>query len=134
MASITTPNRNRAADAVCVRANGGSLRIYGGTVPADANAALAAGNVLAAALAMSATAFGAAATGVATANAIAADTSADNSVNPVTFFRVLESDGLAVVFQGTVATSGAELNLSSVNVVAGGNVSVSSLTYTQPGS
>lgn len=133
MASIPTANRNRSADATCVRANGGRLRIYGGTVPANADTALVAGNVLAADLGMAATAFGAAVNGVATAAAIAADTAADNSVNPVTFFRVTEPDGTTVVFQGTVGTSGAELNLSSTNVVAGGNVSVSQLTYTQAG-
>jgi hypothetical protein len=132
MASIITANRNRAADAVTVRANSGSLRIYGGTPPADANAALS-GNTLAAALTMGATAFAAAVNGQASANAITADASADNSVNPVTFFRVLESDGTTVVFQGTVGTAAAELILSSVNVVAGGNVSVSALTYTQAG-
>lgn len=131
MASITTANRNRAADAVCARANNGSLRIYSGTAPADANAALS-GNTLLANLAMSATAFAAAASGVATANAITADSSAD-ATGTATFFRVLESDGTTVVFQGTVGTTGAELNLSSVAIVAGGNVAVSSLTYTQSG-
>lgn len=132
MASITTANRNRAADAVTARANNGSLRIYDGTPPADANAALS-GNTLLASLPMSATAFAAAASGVATANAITADSSADAS-GTATFFRVLETDGTTVVFQGTVGVSGAELNLNSVSIVAGGNVSVTSLTYTQAGS
>lgn len=132
MASITTANRNRAADAVTARANSGSLRIYDGTPPADANAALS-GNTLLASLPMSATAFAAAASGVATANAITADSSADAS-GTATFFRVLETDGTTVVFQGTVGVSGAELNLNSVSIVAGGNVSVTSLTYTQAGS
>lgn len=132
MASITTANRNRAADAVCARANGGSLRIYSGTPPADANAALS-GNTLLANLAMSATAFGAASSGVATANAITADSSADAD-GTATFFRVLESDGTTVVFQGSVGTSGADLNLSTTTIAVTGNVSVSSLTYTQAGS
>jgi hypothetical protein len=132
MASITVANRNRAADAVCARANSGSLRIYAGTPPASADAALSS-NTLLANLALSATAFGAAASGVATAATITADSSAD-ATGTATFFRVLESDGATVVFQGTVGTSGAELNLSSVNIVITGNVSVSSLTYTQAAS
>ena len=132
MAFITTANRNRAADAVTARANNGSLRIYGGTVPADANAALG-GATLLAVLPLSATAFAAAVNGVATANAITADSSAD-ATGTATFFRVLESDGTTPVFQGTVGTSGAELNLSSTSVVAGGNVSVTSMTYTQAAS
>jgi hypothetical protein len=70
---------------------------------------------------------------VATANAITSDSSADNT-GTATFFRVLESDLTTVVFQGSVGTSGAELNLSSVSVIAGGPVSVSALTYTQAAS
>jgi hypothetical protein len=132
MASITTANRNRAADAVTVRANNGSLRIYAGTPPADANAGLS-GNTLLANLPLSATAFGAAVNGVATANAITSDSSAD-ATGTATFFRVLESDGTTVVFQGTVGTSGTELVLNNTSIVAGGNVSVTSLTYTQAGS
>lgn len=132
MASITTANRNRAADAVTARANNGSLRIYAGTAPADANAALS-GNTLLANLPLSATAFGAASAGVATANAITSDSSAD-ATGTATFFRVLESDGTTVVFQGTVGTSGTELVLNNTSIVAGGNVSVTSLTYTQAGS
>jgi hypothetical protein len=132
MAFIPNAQRSRAADAVTARANNGRLRIYSGTVPADANAALS-GNTLLADLPFGATAFGAAASGVATANAITTDSSAD-ATGTATFFRVLESDLTTVVFQGTVGTSGAELNLSSVSVIAGGPVSVSALTYTQAAS
>lgn len=132
MASITTANRNRAADAVCVRANGGSLRIYSGVMPADANAPLS-GNSLLASLGFAAAAFAPAANGAATANAITADASAD-ATGTATFFRALESDGTTVVFQGTVGTAAAELNLTSTAIVAGGPVSVTSLSYTQSGS
>lgn len=129
MAFIPSAQRNRAADAVCARANSGTLLIYGGTAPVDADAALS-GNTVLATLTMGATAFGAASAGVATANAITADSSAD-ATGTATFFRVLETGGTLVVFQGTCGTSGAELNLNSVSIVLGGNVSVSSLTYTQ---
>lgn len=132
MAYITNANRSRAADAVTARANSGSLRIYSGTVPANADTALS-GNTLLASLTVGNPAFGAASSGVATANAITADSSAD-ATGTATFFRVLESDGTTVVFQGTVGTSGAELNLSSTSIVATGTVSVTSLTYTQSAS
>lgn len=132
MASITNANRSRAADAVTARANSGSLRIYSGTAPTNADTALS-GNTLLANLPMAATAFGAASNGVATAGTITADSSAD-ATGTATFFRLLESDGTTVVLQGTVGTSGAELNLSSVSIVATGNVSVTSLTYTQAAS
>lgn len=128
MASITNANRSRAADAVLVRANSGSLRIYSGTAPANIDAALGAA-VLLATLPLSATAFGAASSGVATANAITSATAAASGT--ASFFRVLESDGTTGVYQGTVGTSGAELNLSTVSILAGGTVSVSSMTYTQ---
>ena len=137
MASITTANRNRAADAVTARANSGVLRIYSGTAPADANAALS-GNTLLAELGMSATAFGAAANGVATANTITQDSSNDATGTP-TFFRVFETGGTVVVFQGSAgaAGGGAELQLSGLvggQIIAGGTTSISSLTYTQAGS
>jgi hypothetical protein len=128
MASITAANRSRAADAVCVRANSGSLRIFSGSVPANIDASLGAA-VLLATLPMSATAFGAASSGVATANAITSATAGASGT--ASFFRVLESDGTTGVYQGTVGTAGAELNLSTVSILSGGTVSVSSMTYTQ---
>lgn len=133
--SITTAAQNAAADAVVdlVDVGGaGSLRIYSGTAPATANAALS-GNTLLAQLAMSATAFGSAAAGVATAAAITQDSSAD-ATGTATFFRILAGNGTTVVMQGEVGTSGADLNLNSVAISSGAAVSVSSLTYTQSGS
>jgi hypothetical protein len=129
------PARNAAVDAMVALANSGSLRIYDGTAPANADASLS-GNTLLAELALSSTAFGSAVAGVATAGTITADTSANATGTP-TFFRLLASGGSTVVFQGTAGASGQELNLSGLSagqIVAGGNVSVSSLTITQPGS
>jgi len=133
--SITTAARNAAADAVVdlIDVGGaGSLRLYSGTAPADANAALS-GNTLLAQLTMNATAFGSASSGVATANAITQDSSAD-ATGTATFFRVLAGNGTTVVMQGEVGTSGADLNLNSVAISSGAAVSVSSFTYTQSGS
>lgn len=127
----TNAARDAALNAISVTLNAGILRIFSGTAPADANAALA-GNTVLAELTLNATAFGAAAAGVATANAIGQDISADNTGTP-TFFRLLTS-ALAVQYQGTAAASAAELNLSGLSggqIVAGGTVSVSSLTMTQ---
>lgn len=132
MAFIPASQRNRAADAVCARANGGPLVLYSGTVPASADAALS-GNTNLAALTMGSPAFGAASNGVATANAITADSSA-NADGVATFLRIFETGGTVVVMQLTVGTSGAECNLSSVNIVAGGPVAITSLTYTQAAS
>lgn len=133
--SITTAARNAACDAVTALVNAGgagTLRIYSGTMPADANAALSS-NTLLAQLTMSATSFGAASSGVATANAITADSSAD-ATGTATFFRILAGNGTTVVIQGSVGTSAADLILNSTSITVGAAVSVSALTYTQQGS
>lgn len=130
--SITNAAASAAADAVLdlvdSGAGAGTLRIYSGTAPANADAALS-GNTLLAQLTLSDPAFGAASNGVATANAITQDSSAD-ATGTATFFRVLDSDG-TVIFQGEVGTSGSDLNLVTTSITAGQPVSVSSLTYTQ---
>lgn len=114
--------------------NSGFVRIYSGTEPATANTALS-GNTLLAELTFSATAFPAAtASGsdrIITANAITQDSAADAD-GTATFFRALSSNGTTVVYQGTVGTSGQQLNLTATNIVSGGVVSVSSLTITLP--
>lgn len=120
---------NAAADAVCVLANTGYLRVYDGTQAADADTAVGA-QVLLAELRFNATAFGAAAAGVATANAITADASA-NATGTATWFRVLKSDGTTVLWDGSVGTATANLILNSVAISSGAAVSVTAFTYTQ---
>lgn len=105
----------------------GFLRIYDGTPPADADTALS-GNTLLADLALSATAFGSATGGTMTAASISDDASADNT-GTASFFRLVTSVGTAKV-QGSVGTSGADLNLNSVAISSGANVAVSSMVIT----
>lgn len=129
---LTNRGASAAADAVCVLANSGLLRIYDGTQAATADTAVGA-QVLLAELTLNATAFGAASNGVATAGAITQDSSA-NATGTATWFRVLDSGGVDVtdnLFDGSVGTSGADLNLNSVAISAGAAVSVTSFTYTQ---
>jgi len=118
-----------AADAVCPLLNNGYLRIYDGTQPATANTAVSTQTLLAE-LRWNGTAFGAASNGVATANAITSDTSAD-ATGTASWFRALKSDGTTAVFDGSVGTSSADLILNSVSISAGSTVSVSSFTYTE---
>lgn len=75
-------------------------------------------------------AFGAAAGGVATANAIASDTNAPNSGTAANF-RVRDRDNVEV-FRGSVSATGGggDMQLSSVGIVAGDTVSLTSMTYT----
>jgi hypothetical protein len=117
-----------AADAVCALCNGGTIQIRTGSQPANANAA-ATGTLLVT-LTFAATAFGAAsASGVATANAIGSANAVAGGT--ATWMRAFKSDGTTAVWDGSVGTSAADLVLSSVAIVSGGNVAVSSLTYTQ---
>jgi hypothetical protein len=127
---LANAQRSRAADAVCVRANSGILRIYDGSQPATADTAIGA-QVILAELTMNSTAFGAASNGVATANAITSDTSANNT-GTAAWFRLFESDGTTVICDGTVGTSGDDMNLNTVSIVSGANVSISSATFTMP--
>jgi hypothetical protein len=128
-AKLANVGANAAADAVCVLANTGYLRIYDGTQAADADTAVGA-QVLLAELRFGATAFAGAAAGVATANAITPDSSA-NASGTASWFRVLKSDGTTALWDGSVGTATANLILNSVAISSGAAVSVSAFTFTQ---
>lgn len=116
------------ADAVCALLNTGYLRIYDGAQAATADTAIGA-QVLLAELRYGATAFGNAANGVATANAITPDAAA-NATGTASWFRALKSDGATVVFDGSVGTSGCDLNINSAAIQINAIVSVTAQTYT----
>ena len=74
-------------------------------------------------------AFGSGSAGTATASAITDQTNATGGTTD----RFVAQDSNAVsVFLGSVATSGADINLSSVVIGSGDTVSVTSLTYSAP--
>jgi hypothetical protein len=126
-----------ACDAAAALCNGGTVNIYDGTQAADANTAVGA-QVLLATLPLSATAFGASSCSgttpnrkaTATANTITDDSSAD-ATGTATWFRVLDSSA-GVVYDGSVDTSGADLNLATTSLTAGEAVSITSWTLSQP--
>lgn len=127
--SMTTALRNARLDEIPTAIGAsGFLRIYDGSVPANVGTALGA-QVLLAELALSATFAPAASGGVLTANAITQDSSA-NATGTASFFRLTTSGGTAVI-QGTVGTSGSDLNLNTVSIVSGGPVQVTALTITE---
>lgn len=128
--SVAVDQRNDQADIIARALDGGSIKIYSGTPPANADASLS-GNTLLAELALSPTSAPAASSGQLTFNTVSDDTSANNS-GVATFYRTFKSDGTTVVTQGTVGTSGESLNLDDVNIVATGTVSVSSYTHSVP--
>jgi hypothetical protein len=125
MPTLSTSARNAAVDAITALINGGA-----GDATGDLQFQTA-GSVAVATLNFSATAFGAAATGVATANAISSDTNAVGGTTTKASFR---NRANVEILSCTVATSGAEINLSSTVIGAGDTVSITSLTITQPAS
>lgn len=121
--------RNAELDALAPLANNGYIRIYSGSIPATPETA--ASGTLLAELRFGATAFGAAASGVITANAITQDSSANNT-GTAGYYRALQSDGTTALWDGTVGTSGADLNLNSTSINSGVIVQITSLTVTLP--
>lgn len=126
-----------AANAAAAQVNSGFLEIYAGTQPTDANTAIS-GQTLLATLNLSSTAFGnAAASGtapnrVATANANTIANGTGAATGTASWFRCYKSDGVSGAFDGTVGTSGCDLNLVSIDIVTGESVSVSSFSIGQP--
>lgn len=126
--TLTTNARNGACDGIVDLVDAGT---GAGTIEIKSAASTVAGTSEVATLTFSATAFGAAATGTATAAAITDDTSATGGT--ASDYTVFDSAGTAV-WQGSVSTSGADLNLSSTTIGAGDTVSISSFTLTVPAS
>ena len=119
---------NAEADALSVLLDNGYFRIYDGTQAATADTALGA-QVLLAELRLNADAAPIAVNGVLTFNAITQDSSANNT-GTASWFRALQSDGSTVCFDGTVGTSGCDLNIATTSIVAGAIVGVTSFVYT----
>lgn len=120
--------RNAALDLILANADNGFLDIYDGTQPADADTAVGS-QVKLAHLPMSADAFAAASGGAANANTISNATALASGT--ATWYRLTKSDGTAI-HDGSVGTSGANLNLNATSIVVGATVAVSSFTVTFP--
>lgn len=125
---------NAVVDLIDTGGGAGNIVIYTGAEPAYANDA--AGTEVAT-CALNATAYAAAAADAvnhwadANLTASAVDASATGNVAAVTYFRVLKNDA-SVVFQGTVGTSGADLNLNSTTIGAGAEVTITALEVRVP--
>lgn len=120
--------QSQADDLIAYIGNAAILRIYSGTQPANADAAIT-GTLLAELNCASPFAGAASSEGVVTASAITQDSSA-NATGTATHFRLFQSNGTTVVMDGAVSTSGAELNLVSTSITATEPVQVSSFVVT----
>lgn len=126
---------NAIVDLIDAGSAAGKLRIYDGSKPTNPDVAVGA-QVLLAELTLADPAFGNAADanpgGRATAGTITDDSSA-NATGTATWFRVLDSDNLAII-DGDVTTTGGggDLQLNSTAIQSGAQVSISSYTVTMP--
>jgi hypothetical protein len=118
---------NSEANALASLLDGGYLRIYDGTQPADANTSVTTQNKLAE-LRFGSPAFGAAVGGLLTSNAITSDPDAA-ATGDASWFRCFESDGTTVVLDGSVGVGGCNLNLNSVSIQQHGLISISGFTH-----
>lgn len=127
---LSNDGANGMADNLAAKLNNGYLRVYDGTQPVTADTAITT-QVLLAELRWNATAFAAASLGVAVANAITGDASA-NASGLASWFRALKSDGTTVEFDGSVGTSNADMIMASTTIVAGQAVNITSAQFAVP--
>lgn len=129
---IATPIRNnilnQILNAIDAGAGAGTIKIYTGTRPAT-GAALS-GNTLLGTLTFSDPCAAAPSGGVLTFNAITQDSAAD-ATGTAAWARIEDSAG-TFVCDASVGTAGADINLSSVSITAGGPISITSATITAP--
>lgn len=107
----------------------GKLRLYTGTQPAAGGGALS-GNTLLVEFPLPPTAFPSASAGTLTANAISAAVAA--ATGTATWFRLTQSDGATVLLDGSVGTSGCDLNIASTSINSGDTIAVTSFTIGEP--
>ena len=107
----------------------GTIKIYDGAQPANADTAVG-GQTLLAELTFGDPSAGAASAGLLTFNSIAQDASA-NATGTATWARIEDSNS-NTVFDCDVGASGATINLNTVSIVIAGTVSITSFTVTVP--
>jgi len=119
--------RTAMMDAITTRAgNAALLRIYDGSRPATGGTA----TTLLAELTCGTPFAAGASSGVLTLGSITQDSSA-NATGTATWFRIVKADGTTHVMDGSVGTSGSDLNLTTTSIVATQPVSVTSFVLTE---
>ena len=128
---VTAATRNSALntirDAVDAGAGAGTIAVYDGTQPANADAALA-GNTLLGTLTCSDPSAPGAAAGTLTLSAIAEDAAAD-ATGTASFARIRDSNS-ATVFDCDISATGGggTLQLNTTSIVIGGPIRITSFT------
>ncbi len=119
-----------SVDAAKVLLNSGFIKIYTGTQPAVDGSLT---GTLLVTLTFGATAFGASSSsgGVVTATANAITSGTAGNTGTAGYFALVKSDTTTVVGTGSVGTSAADLNMSSLSITSGSTVSAASFTLSQ---
>jgi len=104
--------------------SGSIIRLYDGTQPANANTAIST-QTLIVSLVVSGS-FGTDSNGSITLGTVTNGTAVASST--ATFFRIVKSDGTTVVMDGSVGTSGADMNLNSTTISSGQTVAITAGT------
>ena len=130
-----------AADAMLTAfgalSNGGTLRIYDGSIPATVNTAITTQNILAEATVPN-PAFSALGTTGSNRTYTAASTPwTDGSANlggTASFFRIFASagNGGAAIWQGTVGTTDSDMIMAETGIIQNGPVNITSLVVSLP--
>lgn len=123
--------RNAMLGALITPAASGLIRVYSGTRPADADAALSS-NTLLAELTMNATAYPSASGGVLTANTVTSVAAV--ATGTASFVRVFQSNGTTAMYDMsiTVTGGGGEVQFATMSFVTGVVPSLTSFTITNP--
>jgi hypothetical protein len=118
------------ADAIdAALGNAGTIKIYTGAQPATADTSVG-GATLLATFTLGSPGFGNAASGVITLNGTPL-TVAAAATGTAGFFRMATSGGAAIL-DGSVGTSGNQINLNTTSITSGVNVTITSGTITMP--
>lgn len=135
--TLTLSNANRSAaanavgDSVDAGSGPGKIRVYSGSKPAGPDTAIS-GQTLLAEFACNDPAWGAGANGVKTLNGTPKSTTGV-AAGTAAWFRALDSNNVAC-YDGSVGTSGAEMNLNTLTISVGLTVEITSGTMTMPAS
>lgn len=118
--------RNAQQTGLITYAGSGSIiRLYDGTQPANANTAISTQTLLVSLTV--AGSFGTDSNGTITLGSVTSGTAVASST--ATFFRIVKSDGTTVVMDGSVGTSGADMNLNSTTIASGQTVAITAGTF-----
>lgn len=131
-----TATQNALASTLAARfdlgAAGGTIKVYSGTRPVNANTATGGGNTLLLTFTLAATGFTGPASGVLTVAGLPL-TASGAATGTAAWWRGADSDGNTVTDGSAGATgSGSDIELSTTSITTGLDVNMTSGTITQP--